>query len=147
MLSECLPVFHICYWTRDVILVVDTQYTILLSRSIYIQHHSALVVSDIKDDKPDSSGPPGMASAIPSSLTSQKSLSTSEGSLRSIPDNESSTTASADEGSHLEPQPRSQPQSLYPGSLLPTSLPSCRTGILKVSLRFLLCQPKGGIQY
>ncbi|XP_053376289.1 nuclear receptor corepressor 1-like isoform X2 [Mercenaria mercenaria] len=94
-----------------------------------------------KDEKPDSSQQSGgeQGPMITTSLATQKSLSTSEGSLRSIPDNDSTATLSADEGgTHGERQGDrqgerqvgqglmpAQQQTLYPGSILPSALPTC----------------------
>ena len=58
---------------------------------------------------------------LPNNLASQKPLSTSQGSLKSIPDNDSNATLSADEtpGSHGD-RPSQQP---YPGSIAVTAMP------------------------
>ena len=58
---------------------------------------------------------------LPNNLTSQKPLSTSQSSLRSIPDNDSNATLSADEtpGSHGDRPPQQQ----YPGSVSMSAMP------------------------
>lgn len=87
----------------------------------------------LKEQKPDSSRQLGgdAGSEVSTTLATQKSLSTSEGSLRSIPDNDSTATLSADEGGtqgERQGLVPAQQQTLYPGSILPTSLPTCRPG-------------------
>ena len=61
---------------------------------------------------------------IPNSLTSHKPLSTSHGSLRSIPDNDSSATLSADE----DTRPHSDRHGPHAGSIPVSALPICSTG-------------------
>ena len=61
---------------------------------------------------------------IPNSLTSHKPLSASQGSLRSIPDNDSSATLSADE----DTRPHGDRHGPHPGSIPVSALPTCSTG-------------------
>ena len=61
---------------------------------------------------------------VANSLTRHKPLSTSQGSLRSIPDNDSSATLSADE----DTRPHGDRHGLHAGSIPISALPPCSTG-------------------
>ena len=66
------------------------------------------------------------SSDVPNSLTSHKPLSMSHGSLRSIPDNDSQATLSADEDTR--PHAGSDRHGPHPGSIPVSALPVCSSG-------------------